>query len=98
MSFFSRLFGGRSQAAADRGLYVSVRCDACGEVVRARINPLSELSLEDDGKTYFVRKGLVGTRCFRTMEVELRYADLRGTLVSRTAHGGTFVDEAAEQA
>jgi len=93
VSFLSRLFGGGSaRTAADRGLFVDVRCNACGEVIRARINPTSELSLEDDGKNYFVRKGLVGKQCFRTIEVELRYSDLRGTLVDRVVHGGTFVD------
>jgi hypothetical protein len=93
VSFLSRLFGGKSATApADRGLYVEVRCNACGEVIRGRINPTSELSLEDDGKTYYVRKGLVGRKCFRTIEVEMHYSDLRGTLVDRTISGGTFVD------
>jgi hypothetical protein len=92
VSFFGRLFRGRTAAPPDRGLYIDVRCNACGENVRARINPLSELSLDDDGKTYFVRKVLVGKQCFRTMEVRLRYSDLRGTVVDRTVSGGTFVD------
>jgi hypothetical protein len=92
VSFLARLFGGKgAPASSDRGLYVDVRCDACGEVIRARIDPMSELSLEDDGKTYFVRKVLVGKRCFRTIEAQLRYADLRGTLVDRSVRGGTFV-------
>ena len=73
------------------GIYIEVKCDACGEIVRARINPTSELSLQDDGQTYFVRKVLVGQQCFRPIEVELRYSDLHGTEISREVRGGTSV-------
>lgn len=88
------LFGGAGAAgaSADRGIYVRVRCDACGEVVQARVNPTAELSLDDDGRTYFVRKVLVGRQCFRSIEVELRYADLRGTEIDRQVRGGTSVN------
>ncbi len=79
----------------DPGLYYRVRCDACGEVVRVRVNPQAELSLADEGEGYFVRKVLVGQRCFRPIEIELRYADLGGKLLSREAHGGTFVEAPA---
>jgi hypothetical protein len=97
LAFLRSLFGGRRAGAgagpsgADRGIYIRVRCNACGEVVQARVNPTAELSLEDDGKTYYVRKVLVGRQCFRSIEVELRYADLRGTEVSREVRGGTSV-------
>jgi hypothetical protein len=91
LGFLRTLFGGRSAPSADRGIYIRVRCDACGEIVQARVNPTSELSLEDDGKTYYVRKVLVGQQCFRPIEVELRYADLRGTELSRQVRGGTSV-------
>jgi hypothetical protein len=90
-----RLFRGGSQRAAptDHGLYVRVRCEACGEVVQTRINPSAELSLAEDGQSYFVRKVLVGQRCFRPIEVRLRYADQRGsTELSREVDGGTSVD------
>ncbi len=88
------LFGGGGQkppAARDSGIYVRVKCDACGEVIQTRVNPSSELSLDDDGKTYFVRKVLVGHQCFRPVEVLLRYSDLRGTEISREVRGGTSV-------
>jgi len=92
LSWLQRVFGGRGGASRspDGGIYVEVRCDACGEVIRARISPTSELSQEDDG-TYFVRKVLVGQQCFRSIEVLLRYKDLRGTEISREIHGGTSV-------
>ena len=93
LSFFKKLFSGSGapNRAADGGIYIEVQCNACSEVVRARISPTSELSLQDDGKTYYVRKVLVGQQCFRPIEVELRYSDLRGTEVGREVRGGTSV-------
>jgi hypothetical protein len=95
MSLLDRLAslfrGGDGARAQDGGIYVRVKCDACGEIVQARINPSSELSLSDEGG-YFVRKVLVGQQCFRPIEVQLRYSDLRGTEIGREVHGGTSVE------
>ena len=88
------LFGGGrgSQTGADRGIYIRVKCNACGEIVQARISPTSELSLADDDSGYFVRKVLVGKQCFRPIEVELHYADMRGKEISREVRGGISVE------
>jgi hypothetical protein len=92
LSRLASLFGGGGSAgSADGGIYVRVRCDACGEVVQARINPSSDLSLSDEGG-YFVRKVLVGQQCFRPIEVQLRYSDVRGTEIGREVRGGTSVE------
>jgi len=96
LNFFKKVFGGGSgggsaTASGDRGIYIEVKCDACGEIIRARVNPTTELSLQDDGQTYFVRKVLVGQQCFRSIEVELHYSDLHGTEISRDIRGGTSV-------
>ena len=93
VSFLSRLFGGggRSTRSADGGIYIRVKCDACGEIIRARINPNSELSQLDEGG-YFVRKVLVGQQCFRAIEVQLRYSDLGRTEIGREIKGGTSVE------
>jgi hypothetical protein len=93
----ARFFGGGSQRNAgqrssDGGIYVRVKCDACGEIVQARISPTSELSQSDDGSGYFVRKVLVGKQCFRPIEVQLRYADMRGKEIGREIRGGTSVE------
>ncbi len=93
LGFLSRLFGGGSSPRShDGGIYVRVKCDACGEVVQTRINPSSELSQLDEGGGYFVRKVLVGQQCFRPIEVQLRYSDLRGTEIGREVRGGTSVE------
>ena len=93
LSFLSRLFGGGgpSTRGADGGIYIRVRCDACGEVIQARINPTAELSQSDEGGGYFVRKVLVGRQCFRPIEVQVRYSDLGKTEIGREVKGGTSV-------
>lgn len=92
--FLRRLFGGGAadRRGGDGGIYIRVKCNACGEVVQARVSPTSELSAVDEGEGYFVRKVLVGRQCFRPIEVSLRYADLRGTEISREVIGGTSVE------
>jgi hypothetical protein len=92
LGFFGRLFGGGSGQPRGGGIYIRVRCSACGEIVEARINPTSELSLTDHGDGYFVRKVLVGRQCFRPIEVQLRYSDLGKTEISREVTGGTSVE------
>jgi hypothetical protein len=93
LSVLSRLFGGggRGGRGGDGGVYIRVRCDACGEVIQARISPTSELSQMDEGG-YYVRKVLVGQQCFRPIEVQLRYSDLGRTEISREVKGGTSVE------
>lgn len=92
LDFLRRLLGGGSGGrSSDAGIYIRVRCDACGEVVQARINPASELSQTDEGEGYFVRKVLVGRQCFRPIEVQVRYSDLGKTEISREVKGGTSV-------
>jgi hypothetical protein len=91
-SVFGGSGGGGAQPTRDGGIYVRVKCDACGEIVQARISPTSELSQSDDGSGYFVRKVLVGKQCFRPIEVQLRYADMRGKEIGREVRGGTSVE------
>ncbi len=93
LSWLQRVLGGAgggARTSSDGGIYFEVQCNACGEVIRGRVSPTSELSQEEDG-SYFVRKVLVGQKCFRSIEVQLRYKDLRGTELSREVIGGTSV-------
>src|SRR4051794_28584082 len=95
-AWLGRLFGGGGGSSGarspDGGIYVRVKCNACGEVIQARINPTADLSQGDAGQEYYVRKVLVGQQCFRPIELQLRYADTRGTEISRKINGGTFVE------
>jgi hypothetical protein len=91
LGFLARLLGGGAQRSADDAIYIRVKCDACGEVITARINPRSELSQADEGG-YYVRKVLVGRQCFRQIEVQLHYSDLGRHEISREIKGGTSVE------
>jgi hypothetical protein len=91
-SLFRGSHGGGSQRSPDGGIYIRVKCNACGEIVQARISPTSELSRSDDDSGYFVRKVLVGQQCFRPIEVEIHYADMRGKEISREVRGGISVE------
>lgn len=78
---------------------VRVRCRRCGEILTTRINLHSELSLDDSGDSYRVRKLITGSgqnRCFARVEVALTF-DLNRQLLSREAVGGDFVEEVPAQ-
>jgi hypothetical protein len=88
------LFAGGPSVSGDVGLYYYVKCDRCGEVIRVRINPMNDLSRTDDDKGYFVRKGIVGTRCYSQIEAEFSYSSNR-KLTDTTISGGKLVDAEA---
>ncbi|HEX9029803.1 MAG TPA: hypothetical protein VF823_11565 [Anaerolineales bacterium] len=97
MSFFKKLstlfFG--SQRGEDYGYWLSVKCNRCGEVIRARIDLRNDLSLnyEEGEAPYFCHKTLIGSQhCYQPVEVELKF-DANRKLVERQAQGGQFVDE-----
>ena len=70
-----RIFGGSgSGEPGDRsGLYFYVKCRACGEVIRVRINRHNDLSPIEDGDGFHVRKSIVGRNCFRRIEAEMTF-------------------------
>lgn len=81
MDFLRKLLGGGgSPRSGDVGLYFYIRPRGCQEVVRVRIDPNNDLSLEDDNSTYFVRKTVRGTtyKCTRSAELYISFgADRR---------------------
>ena len=105
MEFLKRLLGGGGGSgssggavAGDRvGLYYYVRPNGCEEVVRVRVDRNNDLSLADDGKGYWVRKGVRGVKCRQNVEMEL-YFDANRRLTNSELKGGVLVDEAAYDA
>ncbi|MFN8448923.1 MAG: hypothetical protein U0521_10100 [Anaerolineae bacterium] len=71
MDFLKRLFGGGAGGEDSAGLYYYIRLKGSGEVVRVRINRNNDLSLDDDGKGFWVHKVVMGTTSFQRAEVEL---------------------------
>jgi hypothetical protein len=97
MDFLKKLFGGMGGAGGDAGLYYYVRPTGSEEVVRVRINRNNDLSLADDGKTFWVHKVVMGTKSFQRVELDL-YFNQNRQLSSSEVSGGDLVKEADYQA
>jgi hypothetical protein len=93
----SNMLMGKSSPSGDVGLYYYVRCNRCGEVIRARINPMNDLSAPDDGEGLFTRKVIVGQRCYNRIEAEFHY-DSKRKLINSDITGGTLTDKEAYEA
>jgi hypothetical protein len=93
MNFLKNLFGSGGSAKSDKRYFVfHVKCRRCGEVIAGRVDLDNDLSLNDAGDGYIVRKGLVGAnRCFQQIEVELNFDSAR-QLTEKTITGGELVN------
>jgi hypothetical protein len=100
MSFFKKLSNLFSSPGVleDASYWLTVKCNRCGETIRARVDLRNDLSIEysEDGvsaATYFCRKTLMGEgHCFQRIEVELTF-DIQHKLLNREISGGQFVDD-----
>jgi hypothetical protein len=108
MSIFGRLaralFGGSGggrdsgspavDSAGGNAFWLYVKCNACGEKIRVRVNREHDLSADfgggDTPSGYFGHKEIVGRNCFRRIKVDLHF-DSRRSLVEQTIDGGTFI-------
>jgi hypothetical protein len=95
MDFFKKLFGGGASGSGDSdhaGIYFYVKSNHCDEIVRLRIDRNNDLSLNDEGKGYWVRKMAHGTnfRCRWPVEVTL-YFDSNRKFQDSELQGGTLV-------
>ena len=89
----------RTASGEDSSAYwLYVKCDQCGEKLRARVNLHNDLSIhysETAGSyTYFCRKAIIGSeRCFFPIEIELTF-DHQRNLKDSKIQGGQFISEA----
>ncbi|GAB4506366.1 MAG: hypothetical protein Kow00123_05040 [Anaerolineales bacterium] len=105
MGFWERVLkavtGGKG--VADPMIYwVYVRCEKCGEPLKARVDLRNELSAEfgerREDTVYTTRKVIIGSgRCHAPVEVRLTF-DWRRNLLRREISGGAFLTEAEYQA
>ena len=100
MGFFDRLrkaFAGGGGAPADANFYwLYAQCRRCGEPLKGRIDLRNEPSQSDEGDTWIVRKGLVGTgarRCFQTVEVTLTFDSNKQNVIDSEVTGGKLLTE-----
>jgi phage terminase large subunit GpA-like protein len=98
MSFFKKLtsmFSAPTRSDTD-SYWIYVRCNRCGETIRARVNLYNDLSpnYEEGETTYFCRKVLIGeSHCFQRIEVSLTF-DQNRKVIDQQATGGKFITEA----
>jgi len=92
MGFLKNLFSGKPAKPEKRYYSFSVKCKRCGEIIEGRVDLDNDLSLTDDGSSYYARKMLIGAnRCFQKIEVELNFTSER-QLTEKNITGGTFVE------
>jgi hypothetical protein len=92
MGFLKKLFGSFTAKPEKRYFVFQVKCNRCGEVIEGRVDLDNDLSLNDEGDGFFVRKGLMGSgRCFQQVNVELKFSSTR-TLLEQQSQGGTFAE------
>jgi hypothetical protein len=99
MSFLKKIASALSPKGTDEGdvLWVYVRCDTCGEMLKTRLDLRHDLTpnYSAGGRVadYVVRKVLIGSqRCFEPIEVKLTF-DSQRRLGSREIAGGQFISK-----
>ena len=92
MGFLKNLFSGKPAKPEKRYYSISVKCNRCGELIEGRVDLDNDLSLTDEGNSYYARKMLIGdNRCFQKIEVELNFDSSR-QITEKNISGGTFVE------
>lgn len=92
MNILKSLFGGGGTPHED-ALYIYVQPKMCKEIVKVRIDLKNQLSRDDEGSGYFVRKTARGQRCPFAAEMLIRF-DGNRNIIERTIENGSFVTEA----
>jgi hypothetical protein len=92
MDFLKKLFSNELSKPQKRYYTFNVKCNRCGEIIEGRVDLDNDLSLNDEGNGYLVRKGLIGANCcFQQIEVELTFDSAR-QIQEKTITGGEFAD------
>lgn len=98
MRWLRRLFARSPRQAADNALWLHLKCDRCGEVIRVRVDRRYDVASNlldpgEAGPAYTMHKDVVGDRCFQRISVTLGF-DRRMNIVERQVHGGQLQTEA----
>ena len=97
MSFLKKLGSLFSAPARDnRSLWLYVKCDKCGEIIKGRVDLYNDLSIQfedSERKSYYCRKVFVGSnRCYQPIEVKLSF-DKNRQLLDEEIKGGKITNE-----
>ena len=100
MGFFDKLkevfTGGGGGRSADSGIYLHIKLDRTGEIVRLRLDPQYELvpDYDQEGGSYRTHKSVVGPRTFDRAEAVF-FFDASRRLVNSEIEGGVLVEQEA---
>lgn len=94
MDLLKRLFGSGKPEPADRGLYFYVQPRRCKLIARIRIDPMNDLSLDESGAGYFVRKDVRVSGCPFPAELRVQFDSSR-RVVEALCEGGELVTQEA---
>lgn len=75
MSFFDKLKNVFSGQERDEGIYLYVKLDRSGEVVRLRLNPQHDMNRDSERGGYVSRKKIIGPRTYKQSEATFRFND-----------------------
>jgi hypothetical protein len=91
-----KALGGNSGNSGGDVYWIHARCHRCGEPLLSRVDLRNEPSLADDGETWIVRKGLIGSgknRCYQTVEVILTFDAAKQHMLTGEAVGGELISK-----
>jgi hypothetical protein len=94
---FKDAFSGRERPPEDDGIYLYIRLERGGEVVRLRLSPQHELVPNYDEGGYYTRKTIVGPRTFQRAEATFQFNPQR-ELIAWEISGGDIASEEDWQA
>lgn len=92
MNFLKNLFGGSNHRGSGDGrtFYVYVRPKRCDQLVEVRIDLFNDLSMDDTGNQFFIRKTAQAIRCPFAAEMTL-YFDKNRKFINGEIENGDFV-------
>ena len=95
--------GGKAGSSIDsdgRAVYFYVRCNACGEKIRVRVDTFNDLLQEFDERErvsgYTVQKDVMGNKCFKMMHLQAEF-DGGKRLTASSVDNGTLITKAEFQ-
>ena len=95
MNLFKKIANLFVRSADDRGFWIYVRCNRCGEKLKTRIDLITDLTVRfgegGGGDVYYTRKTLIGSNlCFQPIEATLTF-DVRRQLIDKEIIGGEYI-------
>lgn len=102
MWWLRRLFARPAGQEAGNALWLHVKCNRCGEVIRVRVDRRYDVASNlldpgEEGPAYMMHKDVVGDRCFQRISVTLGF-DRRMNIIERQIQGGQLQTEGESEA